>query len=232
MRLMATWVLSCAAAEGIGMTASSAAATVSQEPGIASRTALALSIVVLGGLVEGVALGVLQARALSRRWPGVARRRYAVVTVLVAGVGWAAGSAPAVLGGADAGGSEPPLAQVLVGAAGLGVLMGAVLGYAQSTALRGAVRRPGRWVIANTVAWLVVMPAIFFGASRPGEDWSVGSVLLFGLLTGILAGMLLGVFTGMWFRVVEARSEESSGGGMDEPPSSLTRTLDAQLKRG
>lgn len=232
MRLLASWVLTCATAEGIGMTASSAAAKVTQDPDVSSRAALALAIVVLGGLVEGVALGVLQARALSRRWPGVATRRYAGLTVLVAGLGWSAGSASPVLAGDEPGAGEPPLALVLLGAAGLGALMGLLLGYAQSTALRSAVRRPGRWVTANTVAWVVVMPAIFLGASRPDADWSPGSVILFGLLTGILAGMMLGVFTGMWFRGLETIPKEGPGEGMDGPSSALTRTLEPQLKRG
>jgi hypothetical protein len=49
------WILACVAAECIGMTAAASAARASM--GLPSATALAL--IVLGGLIEGIALGVL-----------------------------------------------------------------------------------------------------------------------------------------------------------------------------
>ena len=70
------WVVACLVAETVGMTAAATAARVGQDlsegDGNAGRW-LALAVVVAGGLVEGVALGVLQGRALATRWPALSR---------------------------------------------------------------------------------------------------------------------------------------------------------------
>ena len=61
------WVVACAAAETIGMTAAAGAArsaTALTDHGVPHATAWGLLVIVLGGLVEGTALGWLQAQAL------------------------------------------------------------------------------------------------------------------------------------------------------------------------
>lgn len=185
------WVAACALAETLGLTAA-AAATRGGE-GLDSSAA-ALGLVVAGGLVEGTALGVAQSRVLAARLPGLRRRAYAVVTVLVAGLGWAAGSAPAVLAG-DHSGTGPALPLVLLGGAGIGLVMGPVLGGAQALVLRGVVRAPARWVLGNAVAWPPTMVVIFLGASSPPAAWSTGAVALVGTVTGAVAGTVLGLLT-------------------------------------
>ena len=184
------------------MTASAGAARAGQaltdRPGPLGGTGVALAVVVAGGLVEGVALGSAQAWPLGRWLTSLRRGRYVLATVLVAGLGWAAASAPAVLGGGDDGGAAPPLALVLLGAAGLGLVMGPVLGSAQAVALRGAAPHPWRWVGANAMAWPGAMCLIFLGASVPGADWPLGALLLDGAVTGAVAGAALGLVTG-WF---------------------------------
>ncbi|SDO18102.1 hypothetical protein SAMN04515671_0058 [Nakamurella panacisegetis] len=201
------WTSACALAETIGMTAASGAAkavqALSDRPGVLGGTAVALGLIVTGGLVEGVALGTAQGVVLSRIWPALARGRYLIVTVVLAGVGWAAASAPSVLAGDDSG-TEPSLALMLAGGAGIGLVMGPVLGAAQAWALRSVVRRPWRWVAANTVAWPPVMAVIFFGASRPADSWSAPAVLGVGAVTGIAAGALLGILTGPWLPSLDA----------------------------
>ena len=196
------------------MTAAAGAArlvqNLSEEPGVLGGRGTALLVVVTGGLVEGTALGVLQGSALSRRWQGVRRSRYAIVTVIVAGLGWAAGSAPGVLAG-DEGGPEPPLALVLAGAVGIGLVMGAGLGAAQAWALSSAVRHPWRWVVANTAAWPVPMATIYLGATRPGADWSLPAVLLLAALTGAVAGALLGLITGQWLSRLDEQLVSAPG---------------------
>jgi hypothetical protein len=198
---LARWTALCAAAEAIGMTAAASAAKVSQalvgEPGNGREAAVVLSLVVGGGLVEGIALGGLQAAGLRRLVPGLDRRRWLLVTTAVAGLGWAAASAPAALSGADDG-SVPPLLLVLGGAVALGVLMGALLGAAQATGLRGHVRHPWRWVGANSAAWALAMAVIFLGATAPDADWSGPTVAALGTVTGLAAGAVLGLVSG-WF---------------------------------
>lgn len=188
-----SWVAACAAAETVGMTAAAGAARVADGlPGPA-----ALSVVIAGGLVEGTALGVAQASVLARVAPAVSRARYLAATVVVAGVGWAAASAPSVLGGGgDA--EQPPLLLVVLGAAALGLVMGAVLGAAQAAVLRGAVRHPWRWVAANAAAWPVAMVLVFLGATLPDAGWSTAAVVLTGAVTGAVAGTALGLVSGLF----------------------------------
>jgi hypothetical protein len=189
----AGWVSACAIAEAIGMTAAAGAARSADGLGVVAG----LSVIVAGGLVEGSALGWAQSHVLARIAPALDRSRYVLATVAVAGLGWAAASAPAVLGGGSDD-TQPPLALVLLGAAGLGLAMGPVLGAAQAAALRGAVAHPWRWVLANTTAWPVAMVVIFLGATAPEASWPVWSVLVLGTVTGGVAGGLLGVVSG-WF---------------------------------
>ena len=183
------WVALCAFAEAIGMTAAAGASRAGQQ--LDGRPAAALGVVVLGGLVEGTALGIAQAMLLGRRFPRLRRGRYVLATVLVAGLGWSAASAPSVLAG-DEGGAAPPVGLVLLGAAGLGLVMGAALGAVQALVLRGASTHPWRWVRANSLAWPGAMVLIFAGATTPDDTWPVGQLLLLGALTGAAAGALLG----------------------------------------
>jgi len=156
-------------------------------------------MVVAGGLVEGTALGILQAAALVRLVPALDRRRWLGVTVVVAGLGWAAASAPAALAPTSpVTAGEPSLRLVLLGAAGLGLVMGALLGTGQASAFRHHVRHPSRWVAASAAGWPPAMAVIFLGATRPDAGWSVPAVLVLGAVTGIVAGAVLGAVSG-WF---------------------------------
>lgn len=194
------WVLACVAAETIGMTAASAAAWTSRD---LDSTLLVWAVVVAGGLVEGVALGGLQAHAL-RPWLGArSRRAWFVVTVLVAGVGWGAASAPSAAAGDSATGTEPPLALILLAAAGLGLAMGALLGVAQSLVLRRELPRAWRWAWVSALAWTLTMPVIFLGATRPDASWSLPALLLTGALTGALAGATYGAATALLLPCLE-----------------------------
>jgi len=191
------WVVACAVAEMVGMTAAAAAArtaTTLAERGVANAAAWGLTVVIVGGVVEGAALGWLQARALEGVLDVSARRRWGLVTVLVAGLGWAFASAPAIVGG-DGAGDQPPLALVLLGALALGGVMGAVLGAAQASALRGRVRHPGTWIAGSAVGWAAAMPIIFVGATGVGATWPWPLVVLTGTVTGLVAGAVLGLVT-------------------------------------
>lgn len=183
------------AAEALGITTAALAYRVA-DPLVdgALGSSLAVTVVVLGGLVEGTALGVVQATLLGTVFPRLRRRRYVVATVLVAGLGWGAASAPSVLAG-DSGGAPPALLPVLLGAAALGLGMGAVLGAAQAWSLRGAVRHPMRWIAANAAAWTAAMTVLFVGATVPEPEWSLGAVLGVALLSGAATGAVLGVVT-------------------------------------
>jgi hypothetical protein len=193
-----SWVEACVLAEAVGMTAAAGAArsaTALTDHDIPRAALLGLLLIVLGGVVEGTALGWLQARALARLLGPTGRRRWLLATVLVAGIGWAAASAPAALAGDD-GGGQPPLLLVLVGAAVLGTVMGAVLGSAQAWALRHQVRHPWRWVFGSAAGWTAAMPVIFVGATGVDAAWAWWLVLPAGAVTGAVAGALLGLVSG------------------------------------
>ncbi|MDI9936287.1 hypothetical protein ACVH9Z_05215 [Rhodococcus opacus] len=196
------WIALCASAEAVGMTAAAVAAKLSQHVlGGQPRgwdAALALLLVVAGGLVEGAALGALQASGLRRLIPRLNRRRWLVVTAAVAGLGWAAASAPGVFSGDSGSDAEPALLVVVAAALGLGAVMGAVLGAAQAMTVRRLVPRPTRWVLANTIAWPPTMAVIFIGATTPESGWPTVAVAAFAAITGIAAGTVLGIVTG-WF---------------------------------
>lgn len=210
------WTSACVAAETVGMSAAAAAAVLAQHLGAGAG----LAVVVLGGLVEGVALGWLQSAVLARRFPLLHRRGYLTGTVLVAGVGWAAGSAPAALSG-DGSGGTPAWPLVAVGAAGLGLVMGVLLGAAQSLALRGAVEHPWRWVGVSAAGWAPAMVVVFAGATLPSAAWSPGWILLVGPLTGAAAGAVLGLVTA------------PLTGWLGEPrPSGLRRTTSTGRREG
>ncbi len=186
------WVLACAAAETCGMAASAGAARAAEPAGPVAG----LLLVLLGGLAEGAALGLLQSFVLRDRLGG-RRTAWVLTTLLVAGLGWALGSAPAALSGDDQG-AAPAMGLVLTGAAALGLVMGALLGAAQATVLRHLVRHPWRWSVANACGWGVAMPVVFLGATTAGSDWAWQVLVGYGALTGAVAGAALGLVTGAW----------------------------------
>lgn len=194
---MRTWVVACAVAEGIGMTASAAAARGSDSVG----TGAAFFLVLSGGLVEGAALGLFQAGAL-RGTLGPRHRAWILATVVAAGLGWAAGSIPATLS-RDDGGPDPALGLVLLGALGIGLALGPALGLAQALVLRTRVRHPYRWVLANAAGWSVAMPLIFLGATTAGADWTWPALVAYAALTGLAAGAALGLVTGAWLPTLD-----------------------------
>lgn len=194
------WVLACVAAETIGMTAASAAAWTSRD---LDATVLVWAVVVAGGVVEGIALGGLQAAALAP-WLGArSRRAWFVVTVLVAGVGWGVASAPSAAAGDSTGGTEPALGVMLLAAAGLGLVMGTVLGVAQALVLRRELPGAWRWTWVSALAWTLTMPVIFLGATRPQASWSLPALLLTGVVTGALAGLTYGASTALLLPALE-----------------------------
>lgn len=193
------WTLLCALAEAVGMTAVVGAVVATEwlvdEPMTAAGVAVAVTLVVSGGLVEGGALGAAQAAAVRRWLPGIAFP-WILVTLAVAGLGWTAGAVPTVL--ADGGSGEPTGAVLVLAAVAVGAAMGAFLGAAQALVLRGRVRHPWRWVGANTLAWMASMAVIFVGAAGVPPGWSAPATIGVGTVTGLTAGAVLGLVTG-WF---------------------------------
>lgn len=186
------WIAACSAAEAIGMTASAAASRLADA---VTDPVLGLLIIVGGGLVEGVALGILQAVVLTRWIPALRRGWWIATTVLIAGLGWAAASLPSRLSESPA--TEPPVGLVLVGALLLGAVMGAALGGGQALVLARAVPHPARWVGISALAWAPAMVVIFLGATTPDDTWSSSGVIALAAATGAAAGAVLGLVSGL-----------------------------------
>ncbi|MGD9960127.1 nitroreductase/quinone reductase family protein [Nocardioides sp.] len=193
------WVAVCAAAEAIGMTAAAGAARYADHV-LQDRTsvtvALAAAVIVTGGLVEGTALAVGQGVTLRRSVPSIRFRSYVLVTVLVAGLGWTAGSLPSLAASSSSAAAPAWWLMVLAGA-GMGLVMGPLLGTAQALVLRASVRRPWTWVLANLLAWTPTMAVMMVGASIPSASWSTPVVLVWAVFVGTLAGALLGLVLGL-----------------------------------
>ena len=68
-------------------------------------------------------------------------------------------------------GGQPPLLLVLLGAAALGGVMGAVLGAAQASSPEAPGASPWRWIAGSTAGWTVAMPVIFLGATTVPASW-------------------------------------------------------------
>lgn len=206
------WMIACALAEAVGMSAAAGAAKISQafigEPVGGLGVALALAMVIAGGLVEGVSLGTAQSWAMQLTHPHIRRGPYVAVTVAFAGLGWAAASAPAAFSGGSSDGQQPARVLVVLGGAGLGLVMGCLLGAVQAWVLMPSVTRPRRWINANAIAWVPAMAVIFFGATAPQADWSWWSVVLAGALTGGVAGTILGFVLGRWVPRLNSRRKE------------------------
>lgn len=201
------WVILCAVAETLGMTAAAAATRLADawlpEPRQGADSLLVLLMIVAGGLVEGVALGTLQSIGLARWIPAVSRPRWILATTVVAGLGWAAASAPAQF--SDSTDSfTPPVAVVVGGGLLLGALMGCVLGAVQAGGLRGRVRHPWRWIGISLVAWAPAMGIIFTGATTAGAEWPAFLTLLWAAATGAAAGATLGLLSGLLWPVLHA----------------------------
>ncbi|MET4705875.1 nitroreductase/quinone reductase family protein [Frigoribacterium sp. UYMn621] len=193
------WIAVCAVAEAIGMSAAAAAARAPEfVVGVAGSASgiLGLLLIVGGGLIEGVALGGLQSIALKRWLPGLSRLRWIVLTVLVAGLGWAAASTPSQLSSVTDD-STPMIVLIVVGAAALGTVMGAVLGAVQAGGFVPLVSHPWRWIGISALAWAPTMTIIFLGATTPGPDWKYPLVIMSGTATGVVAGAVLGLVSGL-----------------------------------
>jgi hypothetical protein len=209
-RTYGLWVITCAAAELIGIGAAAAwwvtMDLIAPDPVSLAGKATMLVSKSLSGLFEGTVLGVLQAVVLRRIYPHLSLPHWVVLTVSLAIFGWAVGSAIPMFGAfSDSEPVEPPMNLLLGFASIFGLLVGALFGAVQALALRQAARRSHWWITVNAAGWAVALPVIYFGASLPDESATTAQVIAAGLVSGILAGTLLGAVTGLAFRHMEPK---------------------------
>jgi len=209
-RLQLRWVFANGISEmfGLGLTFVVGAVILSNLGAKQSTVAIliAFAVAVGSGAIEATLVGLAQWWAMHPWFPEISRRSWWLATLAGALVAYVIGWMPSTLMslGEQASSSQNPVAEpemwlVLVLAAGLGAIGGAILSFAQWLVMRRRVKGASVWIPANMLAWLVGMPIIFLGidiAQRlSGLLWLVlfmaGILLLMGLVVGGIHGVFL-----------------------------------------
>jgi hypothetical protein len=189
---------------GLGLTFAITGWYFSTQQGSPTATSIMLSflVAVFSGVVEATIVGLSQWWAMHPWLPSIKRFSWWLATLVGALIAYVLGYLPSTLMdmGASASQSaapvEPPQWIVLLLAAGMGAVGGAVLSFAQWLVLRGKVGRAGLWIPANMLAWTFGMPVIFWGidqAFKLSEVWQSVLVMASALL---LAGAVVGAIEG------------------------------------
>lgn len=216
-RLWLRWVAANGVAEFVGLTSTMALAAgafaVNDRVALPVALLMALGVAVLGGAVEGLAVGYAQWRVLRDPLPALRVRDWALATAIGAGVAWALGMLPSTLlsaasaahaagaapdASAAAAGAGPPLWLQLVLAAGMGAVLGPFLGVPQWRVLRRHLPRAGWWVLANVTAWMLGMPAIFLATGLMPDGASPPVIAAYVAAGCLLAGVVVGAVHGAW----------------------------------
>ncbi len=213
------WVTANALSEMVGLGATFAvgalAFTALDERAGIGIVLLLFAIAVLSGAIEATLVGLAQWWAMRPWFPSIAGREWWLSTLAGALIAYVLGYLPSTLMSlseqaaaqpAAAPPAEPPQWIVLLLAAGMGMVGGAVLSFAQWRVLRKATSRAGGWIPANMLAWLAGMPLIFWGidAAEKGLAPWLAILLLAGVL--LLAGAVVGAIHGAFLvRMTERR---------------------------
>jgi len=208
-KLFQRWTLANALAElfGLGLTFVITGLVFSRLDDQGTLTSILLSFVfaVLSGTVEATVVGLAQWWAMNPWFPMVSRTGWWRGTLIGALVAYVLGYLPSTLMSMGEAASqsapveEPAQWIVLLLAAGMGAVGGAVLSFAQWLELRGKVEKAGIWIPANMLAWTFGMPVIFWGvdmAFKMTHLWQsvfvmAGSLLIAGGIVGAVHGAFL-----------------------------------------
>lgn len=205
-RLWRRWVMANAGSElvGLGGTFALTAYFFTQvaDGGGAAAIGLTFLFAVLSGVVEATVVGLAQWWALHPWFPAVGWRAWWLATLAGALIAYVLGYLPSTLMdlGADAGAapaSEPPQWVVLLLAAGLGAVGGAVLSFAQWLVLRRVGSGSSWWIPANMLAWAAGMPLIFWGIDMAQRGQPLWQSLLLMATTLLAAGAVVGAIHGL-----------------------------------
>ena len=221
------WILANGWSEALGLgttilLGSSFAPALQQIHGVPAVLLTAFAAVALGVLLEGLVVGAAQGFVLRRRLRDLPPRTWIRLTMLGAGLAWLLGMVPSSIAALSPAAPEsqglarPGYIQYAL-AGGLGALAGPVLGIAQWTALRGRVRKAGRWLWANAAAWAVGMPVIFLGMDR--VPWGGPPVARAAAVFAVcgLAGLTVGAIHGGVLLTIVPPPAGRATGPLDKP---------------
>jgi hypothetical protein len=208
-QLWSRWTLANAFSEmiGLGLTFAITGLFFSGfgEQNTTANILLSFTVAVLSGAVEATFVGLAQWWAMHPWFPSITKFAWWRGTLIGALLAYVLGYLPSTLMSmGEAAAANAPLAEpaqwvVLLLAAGMGAVGGAVLSFAQWLAMRGKVNRAGLWIPANMLAWLFGMPIIFWGidlAFKMSALWQsvlvmAGTLFVAGAVVGAIHGLFL-----------------------------------------
>jgi len=203
VRFVAKWIAAHAAGEMLGLAVVGIAAMLARSWAHGS-VAAALALGASAGVLEGAIVGGLLGTVIVAARPEVRLSAWLRWTMVGAVICWGFGMLPSALVHATQGGAgvathsnEPPRWLISLGAVGLGLLAGPILGALQARALRPMGVRARTWIAATSIGWAAGMPIVFAAAS---ESWSGVHAAVRGLALLACAGAVVGLATGVALR--------------------------------
>jgi len=206
LRLRWQWILANALGELVGLGATFAIgfglfSGLADTPGIGAAL-LSAGLMTTTGVLEGGVVGYAQWLVLRKAIPSIGWRPWVIATIIGAVIAWFFGSIPMTLMSlsqltTSTPASEPTQTVVLLLAAGMGLIAGAILSVVQWRVLRKQVRKAWLWLPANALAWAAGMPIIFAAVDLAQLAGSIAGSLIV-MAAGItLAGAIVGAIHGL-----------------------------------
>jgi hypothetical protein len=163
----------------------------------------AILVVVGATLLEGTAVGVAQWAVLRSRLPRLTLASWWIATGLGALVAWTLGMIPSTMMDLTSGANGAPpfeMSDALQGvlAAGMGFVLGPILGLPQWRVLRRHVATAGWWIPANALAWAAGMPLVFAGVGWAIDAPSLPLAVVWVAVALLLAGAAVGAIHGLF----------------------------------
>ncbi|MHB8113714.1 MAG: hypothetical protein ACYDHA_09700 [Bellilinea sp.] len=163
---------------------------------------LAFAFAVASGIFEATLVSWAQWWAMRPWFPGIHQRAWWRATVIGALLAYILGYLPSTIMSLQAETTqstvtEPSQGIVLLLAAGMGLVGGAVLSFAQWLVLRKHARGAGLWLPANMLAWMLGMPMIFWAIDQAQKLNSINQVVPFMAVTLLVVGAVVGAVHGL-----------------------------------
>ena len=200
--LWSRWTLANALSEmfGLGLTFLMTGIVFSKldNQGTGISIVLTFILAVASGAIEATFVGFAQWWAMRPWFPDIERFAWWRGTLTGALIAYMLGYLPSTImnmGKATASSApmaEPPQWIVLLLAAGMGAVGGAVLSFAQWLVIRKKVRRADLWIPANMLAWFFGMPVIFWGIDLAFNMPVIWQSVLLMAGTLFIAGAIVG----------------------------------------
>jgi hypothetical protein len=205
-QLWTRWTLANAFSEmvGLGLTFAITGLFISSvgEGNTVAGILLSFAVAVASGAVEATFVGLAQWWAMHPWFPSIEKFAWWRGTFIGALIAYVLGYLPStIMSVGEATASSAPVAEpaqwvVLLLAAGMGAVGGAVLSVAQWLEMRGKVQGAGVWIPANMLAWLFGMPIIFSGIDLAFKMPALWQSVLLMAGTLFIAGAVVGAIHG------------------------------------